>query len=320
MRIGHSLRETFEDDDEPAPPPPAPPRWLEPGAFLVVSDTYNDRLVFVSRQGDRLRFQSLRHGLSEPSGLAVDGEGRLLVTDTENHRLVRMRDPGGRGWESLRLDPGWLSQPSALAVEPRTGRIFVSDPNSDRILRLDDFSGRTRRVYSDGGRRFRMPEGLAFDPAGRLFAATTDGDYAVFRIDDLEDTRGRSWASYQGEDLAPLPGFRDLSNLAIGADGLLFATDPTNDRVVAIRPDLSGGRPMGTFGQAGRHLFTPLGLAAAPGGDLIVVDSGNSRIVSFDPRRSTSRHLAGFWTMGGPGTGDGQLLAPTCAVLWRPRP
>ncbi|MBM3465896.1 MAG: hypothetical protein FJX76_27720 [Armatimonadetes bacterium] len=179
--------------------------------------------------------------------------------------------------------------------------------------------GRGWRAFSDGGQLFRMPEGLAFDAQARLLAVTTDGDYALFRQPSHDDARVRSWRRYTAQDVRPLPGFRDLSSVAVDAGGFIYVTDPTNDRVVRINPDLSGGTPFGTFGQEGRHFFVPLGLTVAHDGHVVVVDCGNHRVVAFKPEASKWNFPASWWSLGHAGPGEFEFLAPTFVTLWRPR-
>jgi hypothetical protein len=72
--------------------------WIE-GA-LVVADSYNNRLrvlSFNNRQVNDLgenRFTCADNScltVSEPAGVAADGNGRLLLADTNNHRVVEIR-------------------------------------------------------------------------------------------------------------------------------------------------------------------------------------------------------------------------------------
>jgi hypothetical protein len=72
--------------------------WTE--GTLVVADSYNNRLrvlSFDNRRVDDLgesRFNCADSScltLSEPAGVAADGNGRLLLSDTNNHRVVEIR-------------------------------------------------------------------------------------------------------------------------------------------------------------------------------------------------------------------------------------
>ena len=94
--------------------------------------------------------------LNQPSGLALDREGILLVADSGNHRLLgschglRRLDSGGVAGQSdfLQGQPnagnagpvaGGFSYPIGLAVD-MLGRIYVADKDNNRIVRWDYFS------------------------------------------------------------------------------------------------------------------------------------------------------------------------------------
>lgn len=337
MEMGESLEESMERPVQPQAGGrgPAPPPGLPRGAWLVVSDTYNHRLVFLGRAGSRAVFRVFgRHGrgvgeFSEPRGLAVDAQGRLLVVDSDNHRIVRMSGMNGEDWTVLDggADYDLVEQgPRArtfdlvdgIAVHPRDGRIFFSDTNNNRLVSVTGMDGKGWTEYGDGGRRFRNPCGLAFDESGRLFTVTTDVDYRIVRIDDLSDTSARSWRFYDGADITPLPRFRDAYDVAVGG-GRVYATDPTNDRVVSVDADFRDPRPYGSYGLQPGHLRNPLGVDVLPDGRVAVVDAGSHRIAVFDPRRSSAESLEGWWSVGTDGAGMWQFASPSYVRLWTPR-
>lgn len=321
-----TIGETLEDDSDdraPARPvqPPSVPPGLPPGTWIAVADTYNHRLAFVGGKSGRAEFRTFgargsgRGQFYEPRGLAVDARGRLLVVDTENARVVRIDDMSGKGWTEFRpTDEHRFSLPDAVAVHPKTGRIFVSDPNNNRVVRMDDLDGSGWTVYGDGGRRFRNPAGLDFDAQGRLYVVTTDIDYQVVRIDDLDDLTGQSWKFYDGADIRPLPRFRDAADVAVDPAGSVYASDPTNDRIVRLTLDLTHPEPMGVFGSGRGQFFTPLGVGVGPGGLVAVADAGNHRLVIMDPTRE-----ALWWTTGRDGAGDFEFKSPSYVRYWETR-
>jgi hypothetical protein len=75
----------------------------------VVADTYNSQLRLIDLE--RHRVSRLASGVGknglglrggEPSGVAADGADRLLVTDTNHHRIVEIyiRERQARAWAS----------------------------------------------------------------------------------------------------------------------------------------------------------------------------------------------------------------------------
>ena len=88
---------------------------------------------------------------------------------------------------------------------------------------------------------------------------------------------------------APASGYERIQThgrrVWIGPGDVMTLTDPDRDRVAVL--DASGERPrkLGEFGEQGRlpgELLGPHGAVVTPSGELVVADSFNHRIQSFD--------------------------------------
>ncbi len=127
--------------------------------------------------------------LNEPSGIAIDSNGALIVTDTGNNRVLRV---GRNGMVSL---VGNVNRPTGIAVRKFAGKdlILVSAPKNHQVFAFDELGNRS--VFagigtpgSDGdGRlataaRFDSPSGLAVSPDGSVFVVDA-GARNVRRID-----------------------------------------------------------------------------------------------------------------------------------------
>jgi sugar lactone lactonase YvrE len=88
-------------------------------------------------------------GFAFPAGIAIDHRGDLLVSDTANQDLRRVR-PEGSVWHVAGIgipDSGGdggpareagLRVPMGLAVQPGTRRIFLADVENNRVRRIGD--------------------------------------------------------------------------------------------------------------------------------------------------------------------------------------
>ncbi len=124
-----------------------------------------------------------------PSGLAFDVEGNLLVADNENHR-IRKVDPQGHvttiagtgtpGWADGRaLESAKLWSPSDVAYDPSSGNIYICDLQNQRIRVLDPTGwlltiiGTGTEGYSgDGpacGSEIADPFGVEVDSQGNFY-------------------------------------------------------------------------------------------------------------------------------------------------------
>jgi DNA-binding beta-propeller fold protein YncE len=122
--------------------------------------------------------------LDQPTGLAFDSEGNLLIADSSNHavRRVDLADGtistlAGNGTEGYggvgeAAAAALLSFPSALAVDG-SGNILVVDAGNNKLRRIDPQGVISSLATAPAG------QGIAFDPAtGSVYLASTGG-YSV---------------------------------------------------------------------------------------------------------------------------------------------
>ncbi len=103
-------------------------------------------------------------GLSIPSGLALDGDGNLLIADAAASKLRTVSPEGtistlaGTGTRGFTGDGGTavaaeFSDPEYVAVAP-DGSVYVSDSSNNRIRHID-INGTIETVVGGGGRASR---------------------------------------------------------------------------------------------------------------------------------------------------------------------
>jgi DNA-binding beta-propeller fold protein YncE len=183
---------------------------------IFVADSRNQRIRVINREGiidavagtGRKGYADGTPGLAdfymqqdndnpEPGGsITVDGEGRVYLADTYNHRIRRI-DPiagtvttiAGNGTKGFGGDGGpatdaMLNLPRDLELGP-DGRLYIADTDNQRIRVLDltsgiisTFAGNGQADFTgDGGSAlaasFRRPFGVAFDRDGNLYVADT---------------------------------------------------------------------------------------------------------------------------------------------------
>jgi DNA-binding beta-propeller fold protein YncE len=183
---------------------------------IFVADSRNQRIRVINREGiidavagtGRKGYADGTPGLAdfymqqdndnpEPGGsITVDGEGRVYLADTYNHRIRRI-DPiagtvttiAGNGTKGFGGDGGpatdaMLNLPRDLELGP-DGRLYIADTDNQRIRVLDltsgiisTFAGTGQADFTgDGGSAlaasFRRPFGVAFDRDGNLYVADT---------------------------------------------------------------------------------------------------------------------------------------------------
>jgi DNA-binding beta-propeller fold protein YncE len=179
---------------------------------VIIADSFNNRVRRVDAHtgiittiagggtGDPWKDGSpaLTASLANPTALAVDPQGNLLLSDSGHFRVGRIdmksgviQAVAGRGTNRHEGDGGPATSadvrlPSALAVD-RAGNIFIVQAGDDRVRRVDSRTGVISTVAGtgasvssgDGGPALNAglygPSGVAVDRKGNLFISEAFG-------------------------------------------------------------------------------------------------------------------------------------------------
>jgi sugar lactone lactonase YvrE len=255
--------------------------------------------------------QAAASGLKGPRTLAVDSTGHVLVTDTENHRIVRIDPSGamavvagtgkpGSGGDGGPATAAQLKDPHGIAVDG-AGNIYVADSPNHRIRRIEPggiittVAGTGKAGFSgDGGpataAQLNRPRNLIVAPDGALIIADTD-NHRIRRVDgagSITTIAGSGSAQPAGDGgPATAAGFTDPRDVALDHDGNLYVADTMAHRVRRIDRHGTVTTVAGTGqpGYTGDHgpavnalLHEPRGVAVDPAGDLFMADSSNNRV------------------------------------------
>lgn len=260
-------------------------RWGPDGA-LYVAQAFGSQISAVDVASGEARIISGADGpVVAPDDLAFDSHGNLFVTEVMSARVSAIRpngavdviaadvpvangvtvhgdrifmsefNPDGRIWElfadgaSPRLIAGGLMMPNALCLGP-DGMLYFPLVPLGEVWRVALDGGVPERVI--GG--LDIPTAVKFDARGRLFAVES-GSGAVSLVDAGQGTKSEFARVAYGID-----------NFTFAPDGRMFVSHFTDGEVVEIAPD-GGQRVAVAGGMAG-----PFGMAADPGGNLVVAD------------------------------------------------
>jgi hypothetical protein len=104
-------------------------------------------------------------GLSEPTGVAVDSAGDVIIADFGNNRVLKVAPNGTQTTVASELNG-----PDAVAVDS-AGDIFIADKIDSRILEVTPTG-----IQTTVGRNVDVPDGVAVDGAGDVFIAESGND------------------------------------------------------------------------------------------------------------------------------------------------
>jgi cysteine-rich repeat protein len=275
--------------------------------------------------------------LASPAAVAVDGEGRVFIADTDND-CIRAIDldgtistiagsPGvaGDGGDGGAAILAQLSSPHGVAIDG-LGRVVVADTGNNRVRRIDidgtisSIAGTGASGFSgDGGAatsaELAAPAGVAVDDLGRVLVADT-GNARVRRIDTsgaISTVAGTATSGYGGDGGAATSAMLSTPvAVAVDPSGRIAIADAVNQviRLVAADGTISTIAGTGTPGYAGdggaatsAELAFPIGVALDATGQIAIGDTANQR-VRLVAAGGTIATVAGTGAFGS--GGDGQ--------------
>lgn len=267
--------------------------------------------------------------LNEPGGVALDGQGRLYIADTVNDR-IRMVDAtgvittiAGNGTTAV------LNHAHGVAVDSQ-GRVVIADTYNYRIRRLaggtlTTIAGNGAFGFSgDGGPAINAtlssPYYVAVDSQDRvLLSDLSNNRIRRIELDNTIDTiAGNGNAAFGGDGgAATAASINQPYKVATDAQDNIYIADEANQRIRRVSAGgtittLAGTASPGSSGDAAAatsaQLAFPLGVAAGPGGVLVVADTNNNRVRRIDPATGIITTVAGAIDPSGVGPAQSARL------------
>lgn len=235
--------------------------------------------------------------LVRPQGVAVDGQGRILVTDVAKNAIYVFDEPNGRLdiWQyATRIHR--FASPAGIAIGPM-GRIFVADADLASVFLLDP---QGRSVQLIGAEDLERPTGLAFDPdAAELYVSDT----GAHRI-KVFDVTGRLLRTIGERGIEP-GQFNYPTFIALSGNRLAVA-DTLNARMQVLT--LDGSAPPLVIGRRGTYygdFVRPKGVGFDDEGNVYAVESYHDHLLVFNERGEF------LLPIGGTGQSAGRFFLPS---------
>ncbi len=212
-----------------------------------------------------------------PSGLSIDRDGNLIVSDSHYHCFriyspegVELRKLGGDGGTT----PGQLGYVSDV-VQDDDGNYYVAEFGENQRISKFDAAGQFVCCWGSKGTepgQFSRACALALGPDGNLYVADACNDR--IQVFTREGQLVRCWGQSGAE-----PGqLKYPYDLAFNKDGVLYVVENGNNRVQKFT---ATGETLGCWGGPGHapgQLHNPWALAIDSRGRVHVIDTENHRV------------------------------------------
>ena len=237
--------------------------------------------------------QGVYDWLKKPFGTAWDPQGRLLVSDTALHALLRF-DRAGRRMDVLGTK-GALTLDTPLGLEVATdGTIYVADVGIKRVLAFDP-EGKLEAVYGRE-QELQNPTDVTLSPEGnRLYVA----DSKAHRIHVFDRETAELLVSF-GRSGTAEGEFNYPTSLDFDAEGMLYVVDQLNSRVQILTSEGEFVDQFGNLGLEFGNFVRPKDVFIDPHGFILVSDGGLNNVQLFD----LSLRLLTFIGRAGPRPGQ----------------
>jgi sugar lactone lactonase YvrE len=201
------------------------------GQRLFIANSLDPSIVVMDLSGEVQRALLLPAGVNgkpaRPVGVAVLPDGGVVVSDAENHQVLRFTEGGDVLWTAgtgTRAGGAeGFNVPGALAVDA-AGNVYVVDTLNARVVELSPGGAFLREFgrRGDTAGSLARPKGVAVDAAGRVFVS--DGLLVAVEVFAPD---GRYLGLIGRRDMRDLNSgslFTAPAGLSI-ADGSLLVTD-----------------------------------------------------------------------------------------------
>jgi DNA-binding beta-propeller fold protein YncE len=277
---------------------------------LYVIDAIQDQVEVFSLDGAPL-FHVGGEGagpgdLLAPRQLALDGDGRLWVSEYGNYRLQSF-DAAGAPLETIPAPsaappPGQLGQPRDVTVDPATGNVWVVDTWNQRFQAFGPDGGLLGTWGNRGNSPpygVKYPRGIGFDPVNRRVWVTNHAAGTIYVYDDQANflfQLGAEANRHNGQ-----PGFFEKPGAVAFGSGYAYVADNggtyegNSPRVKIL--DAMSGTEVGWIARNSRGIAIDQAT-----GNVYVADTGQQKIFVYPPGGGTA-----LFSFGGRGTANGKF-------------
>ena len=206
---------------------------------LVVAEWSGKKVIVFDSEGKKVQTITCER-FSYPSGVAVDKDDNIYVSDMHNCSLFKFSKEGklGKVTGQIGTKPGEFSGPSFIKVI--NDKLYVCDRGNDRVQILDANLKYVNNFgcHGDGDGQFNWPNDIAQDRAGNLYVTDTRNN----RV-QVFDCKGQFLSTFSKKGAASEHLF---SGVCVGSDHFVYACGKGSNCVSVFK---TSGEFVTSFGQ-----------------------------------------------------------------------
>ncbi len=169
-----------------------------------------------------------------PSGLVIDENENLYVTDEAKHQVIVMDKEGNYlySWGEYGSGAGQINRPSGIAFD-KEGNVVLSDTMNNRVQRFTR-EGKNLQSFGERGTgegQLKMPWGLSVDQSNDVYVADWEND-RIQKFSGSGTFIAAIGSSGTGKGQFSRPTSVDVDN-----HGDIYVSDWQNDRVQLFNKD-----------------------------------------------------------------------------------
>ena len=252
------------------------------GGEMAATERNCNCVSIISANGEKKSFGT--HGsapgqFNYPEGVAMDGEGSILVCDYNNHRIQQF-SPTGKHLKSVGTNgngPLQFNKPIGIAVHSHTHKVYIADTYNHRIQLLNSDLTYSSSFGSNGSNNgeFNYPYDISTDSAGNVYVVDCSNHRIQVFSSDGQYLRqfGRKG---KGEGELDHP-----TSIAIDSHNVVYVTEWGNRRVSIFTSDGEFIIAFGCRGYGPVQFDGLFGIGLDKNGTVYVCDTFNDRIQIF---------------------------------------
>lgn len=255
-------------------------------ATIVITDSRNSNVRILRSTGKLLELvgpDGISAKLTEPTAVACDHEGYLLVADkSSTSKIVKLSNQGKFVKQfstrpPLKMTP-YLGEPVGLAVDPQ-GQVYVTDMQEERggVHVFDGQTGKYLKKFEVATKVvMQAPAGIAIDSDKGRVVVVDKGNHCCWILSSTGELLRKIGGQGHGPGDLHFP-----FGVAIDKDGKIFISESGNNRISVFT---AGGQFIKCLGKKGAEpgMFDhPRHLCFDENQKLLVADEMNQRVQIF---------------------------------------